>query len=410
MEKIFDQKFTQFYYADNNLVSDIRVPSAYPNITFRNSGDEESHNWILPQQTTFATTQKRYGKLLVQMFPLKQILTFLPKEQQNLSVWQQLSNTERLEVRWSDTPHDTGMLNVSTGSKMYLCKVISTDLSKTVFMNPNKDDPIKAIQLPMLCAYGFLGNLKLQMVAPPSEMVTVSFQWNVNDNVPPVQQPDINTFVLGAQLTRRKVTEELLITETLNNLGVNETYVNTVWCLASDIQAYTLDQFTVQVTNPNVGDQTGTMTFDMNNTALGTDRWFYPMALVHMDSTWDYRNDLRVVLSQYDTQIQGHKRSIDDLVGLTTIIQEKVRKIDTTIQDLQNKPMSIATTLQLPQTFLPELKKSITDGMTDATMTVTGGSESIWSKLLGVSIGAIATVGGDLGAAAISATAIRSSS
>ncbi|KAH3831493.1 hypothetical protein DPMN_104761 [Dreissena polymorpha] len=379
------------------------VSSAYPEITFRTSGDEDKHNWTLPQVTTFATTQKRYGKLLVQMFPLKQMLPILPGPQQNLSIWQQLSNTERLEVRWSDTPHDTAMLNIPTGNKMYLCKVVQTNLTKTKFQNPNKDDPIKAIQLPMLSAYGFLGNDKLQLVAPPSELITVSFEWNVNDNIPPVAQTDLHTYVLGSLMTRRKVTEELLVTQTFQNLGVNETYINTIWCLSTDIQAYTLDQFNVRVTNANVGDLTGTMTFDSSNMSLGVDRWFYPMAMIHMDATWDYRNDLRVVLSQYDAQLQGQKRKLDDFFSENTIIQQKLQKIDTTITEMQSKPSSSSTVLQLPQNFLPELKKSITDGMTDATMTVTVGSESIWSKLLGVTVGAIATVGGDLGAAAISA-------
>ncbi|KAH3847876.1 hypothetical protein DPMN_090211 [Dreissena polymorpha] len=144
------------------------------------------------------------------------------------------------------------------------------------------------------------------------------------------------------------------------------------------------------------------MTFDSSNMSLGVDRWFYPMAMIHMDATWDYRNDLRIVLSQYDAQLQGQKRKLDDFFSENVIIQQKLQKLDTTITEMQTKPSS-SSVLQLPQNFLPELKKSITDGMTDATMTVTGGSESIWSKLLGVTVGAIATVGGDLGAAAISA-------
>ncbi|KAH3738858.1 hypothetical protein DPMN_045501 [Dreissena polymorpha] len=402
-ERIFNQTFTQFYYSNNRLQSDITVPSAYPNITFRNSGYEESHNWTLPQTTTFATTQKRYGKLLAQMFPLKQILPMLLATQQNLSIWQQLSNTERLEVRWSDTPHDTAMLNVPTGNKLYLCKVVQTDLTKTIFQNPNKDDPIKAIQIPMLCAYGFMGNEHLQLTTPPSELVTVSFQWNVSNNTPPVAQTDLHTYVLGCIMTKRKVTEELLVTETFQNLGVQQIYTNTIWCLSADIQAYTLDQFNVRVTNANVGDLTGTMTFDSSNMSVGVDRWFYPMAMIHMDPTWDYRNDLRLVLSQYDAQLQGQERKLDDFFSENTIIQQKIQKIDETIAEMQAKPSTTSTTLQLPQNFLPELKKSITDRMTDATMTVTGGSESIWSKLLGVTVGAIATVGGDLGAAAISA-------
>ncbi|KAH3738855.1 hypothetical protein DPMN_045498 [Dreissena polymorpha] len=242
----------------------------------------------------------------------------------------------------------------------------------------------------MLSAYGFLGDDKLRLVSPPSELITVSFEWNVNDNVPPVPETDLHTYVLGSMMTRRKVTEELLVTETFQNLGSNETYVNTIWCLGPDIQAYTLDQFQVRMTNANVGDLTGTMTFDSSNMALGVDRWFYPMAMIHMDATWDYRNDLRVILSQYDAQIQGQKRKLDDFYSENLIIQDKLQKLDTSIAELKSKP-STSSVLQLPQNFLSELKKSITDGMTDATMTVTGGSESIWSKLLGVTVGAIAT-------------------
>ncbi|KAH3853034.1 hypothetical protein DPMN_095557 [Dreissena polymorpha] len=60
-------------------------------------------------------------------------------------------------------------------------------------------------------------------------------------------------------------------------------------------------------------------------------------------------------------------------------------------------------TLQLPPDFISGIQNAIKDGMSDATVSVSGGGESIWAKLFGIGVQTISTVGGDIGAAALSA-------
>lgn len=83
-EKIFKHNFIQFSYQDK-LQGDISVPTTRLQMTFISGDSEGPHTWKLPQNTTFDQTSKRYGKLLGQIFPIKQVLQLLPGSPQNTS-------------------------------------------------------------------------------------------------------------------------------------------------------------------------------------------------------------------------------------------------------------------------------------------------------------------------------------
>ncbi|KAH3837681.1 hypothetical protein DPMN_111082 [Dreissena polymorpha] len=258
--------------------------------------------------------------------------------------------------------------------------------------------------------YGYLGNTNLSLVDDVPEMISCSFQWDLDNNCPPINETDLHTYILGTTLTRSKINELLLINNTLQMIGSPEIYVKSIWSMGNDVQAYTLDQFQVKQTNVNVGDLTGTMTFDSSTLMLGPNLWFFPFAMIQMNAAWDFRHEITAAMTRNDAQFDTNKRRLDDLYTENAILQEKIRKIDE--EKPPEKPPSnvIPTvtfpnnmTLQLPTGFMSELQTAIRDGMSDATVSVSGGGESIWSKLFGVTVQSISTVGGHLGAAALSA-------
>lgn len=122
----------------------------------------------------------------------------------------------------------------------------------------------------MITSYAFLGDTNLKLNTQTPEMMTVSFQWDIVNNCPPVNETDLHTYVIGTILTRTKIDELLLINNTFQMIGSPEIYAQSNWQLGEDIFAYTMDQFAVRQTNNNVGDNTGTITFDQNAMMLSS--------------------------------------------------------------------------------------------------------------------------------------------
>ncbi|KAH3773953.1 hypothetical protein DPMN_175324 [Dreissena polymorpha] len=146
---------------------------------------------------------------------------------------------------------------------------------------------------------------------------------------------------------------------------------------------------------------------------LGPNLWFFPMAMIHMDAIWNYRHALMVRLDTLDQGTAAQKRRLDDLFEEHTVLQTKIRKLEespvknpTACVPAANVPNIIQQStfnLNIPPDFLDKLHQTIKDGMSDSTVTVTGGDESIWARLLGIGVQAISTVGGDVAAASIAA-------